>query len=101
LTPQLLKAALTKALNELLAPIQAEYQASEEWQKITELAYPPEKKAVNPKKEKKQKGGDPAMREAAAAARAAQAARQSEKSAPESASHGIETLKIDAETKAP
>ncbi|KAF7532950.1 hypothetical protein G7054_g7505 [Neopestalotiopsis clavispora] len=96
LTPQLLKAALTKALNELLAPIQAEYQASEEWQRTTELAYPPEKKAANPKKEKKSKGGDPAMREAAAAARAAKAA---EKSAPADASHGIETLKIDAETK--
>ncbi|KAK9421934.1 putative Tyrosine--tRNA ligase [Seiridium unicorne] len=101
LTPQLLKAALTKALNELLAPIQAEFQASEEWKKTAELAYPPEKKPANPKKEKKTKGGDPALREAAAAARAAKAAQQSEKSAPASASHGIETLKIDAETKAP
>ncbi|KAI0176715.1 tRNA synthetases class I-domain-containing protein [Pestalotiopsis sp. NC0098] len=100
LTPQLLKAALTKALNELLAPIQAEYQASEEWQKTTELAYPPEKKAVNPKKEKKAKGGDPALREKAAAERAARAAQAAEKSAPADASHGIETLKIDAETKA-
>lgn len=95
MTPQLLKAALTEALNELLAPIQAEYKASEEWQKTTDLAYPPEKKAA-PKKEKKSKGGDPALREAAAAARAAKAA---EKSAPADASHGIETLKIDAETK--
>lgn len=41
LTPQLLKAATTKALTELLAPIQAAYQASTEWQEITLKAYPP------------------------------------------------------------
>lgn len=98
MTPQLLKSALTEALNELLAPIQAEYQASEEWQKTTDLAYPAEVK-VAAKKEKKSKGGDPALREAAQAARAAQAAQQADKSAPADASHGIETLKIDAETK--
>ncbi|KAI1845274.1 hypothetical protein JX265_005429 [Neoarthrinium moseri] len=96
LTPQLLKAALTEALNELLAPIQAEYQASEDWQRINELAYPPEKKPVNPKKEKKAKGGDPEKRAAAEAARAAKLA---QKNAPESASHGVETLKIDSESK--
>ncbi|KAH8675726.1 tRNA synthetases class I-domain-containing protein [Xylariales sp. PMI_506] len=92
LTPQLLKAALTKALNELLAPIQAEYQASEEWQKVTELAYPPEKKVEKVKKNKDR--GDPAKLEAARAAKAAKAA---EKSAADSASHGVETLKIDSE----
>lgn len=32
LTPQLLKPAVTKAITELLAPIQAEFQASKEWQ---------------------------------------------------------------------
>ena len=41
LTPQLLKAATTKALTELLAPIQTAYQASTEWQEITLKAYPP------------------------------------------------------------
>ncbi|KAI0136610.1 tRNA synthetases class I-domain-containing protein [Xylariales sp. AK1849] len=96
LTPQLLKAALAKALNELLAPIQADYQASEEWQKVTELAYPPEKKVGKAKKAKNL--GDPAKFEAAQAARAAKAAAQAEKSAPDSASHGVETLKLDQET---
>ncbi|KAK7948414.1 Tyrosine--tRNA ligase- cytoplasmic [Apiospora aurea] len=40
LTPQLLKAATTKALTELLAPIQKAYQESTEWQEITLKAYP-------------------------------------------------------------
>ncbi|KAI0015671.1 tRNA synthetases class I-domain-containing protein [Xylariomycetidae sp. FL0641] len=94
LTPQLLKAALTKALNELLAPIQAEYQASEEWQKIAELAYPPEKKAEKVKKVKDK--GDPAKIEAAKAARAAKAAaEQAAKAGAETASQGVEALKVD------
>ncbi|TLS25136.1 hypothetical protein PpBr36_07034 [Pyricularia pennisetigena] len=50
LTPQLLKPATTKALLELLTPIQAEFEASKEWQEVTEKAYPPEEKK---KKEKK------------------------------------------------
>jgi len=36
LTPQLLKPAVSKALNDLLAPIQAAYQADPQWQEITE-----------------------------------------------------------------
>ncbi|KAF2157861.1 tyrosyl-tRNA synthetase [Myriangium duriaei CBS 260.36] len=54
LTPQLLKNAVTKALNDLLVPIQAAFQESKEWQEIEKKAYPPppEKK----KKEKKDKG---------------------------------------------
>ncbi|KAK1835294.1 hypothetical protein QBC39DRAFT_340996 [Podospora conica] len=52
LSPQLLKPAITKALNALLAPIQAAFQASKEWQEITLKAYPPEEKK---KKEKKVK----------------------------------------------
>ncbi|KAI6362310.1 hypothetical protein MCOR25_006257 [Pyricularia grisea] len=52
LTPQLLKPATTKALLELLTPIQAEFEASKEWQEVTEKAYPPEEKK---KKEKKVK----------------------------------------------
>lgn len=50
LTPQLLKPAVAKALNELLSPIQAAYNASNEWQEVTLKAYPPP-----PKKEKKVK----------------------------------------------
>lgn len=50
MSPQLLKAAVTKSLNELLAPIQEEFQASKEWQAIALKAYPPP-----PKKEKKVK----------------------------------------------
>ncbi|KAH7325145.1 hypothetical protein B0I35DRAFT_349405 [Stachybotrys elegans] len=50
LTPQLLKPAVAKALNELLKPIQDAYQASQEWQNIALEAYPPP-----PKKEKKVK----------------------------------------------
>jgi tyrosyl-tRNA synthetase len=45
-----LKAATSTALNELLAPIQKEYQASTEWQELALKAYPPP-----PKKEKKVK----------------------------------------------
>ncbi|TLD25572.1 hypothetical protein PspLS_06175 [Pyricularia sp. CBS 133598] len=52
LTPQLLKPATTKALLELLTPIQADFEASKEWQEVTEKAYPPEEKK---KKEKKVK----------------------------------------------
>jgi tyrosyl-tRNA synthetase len=66
LTPQLLKAALVHHLNELLAPIRAEFDADPEWQEIQRKAYPVEEKV---KKEKKKDKGDPAKRAAAAAAR--------------------------------
>ena len=52
LTPQLVKPAISTAINELLAPIQTAFQASPEWQEIAEKAYPPE---VKVKKEKKVK----------------------------------------------
>ncbi|GAB0137852.1 hypothetical protein EsDP_00006105 [Epichloe bromicola] len=63
LTPQLLKPAVAKTLNELLAPIHTAYQASKDWQEVALKAYPPP-----PKKEKKVKdkgsrypgGGKPA-----------------------------------------
>lgn len=96
MTPQLLKAALTKALNDLLAPIQAEFQASKEWQEVTELAYPPEKKPEKANKPKKEKGGDPAKFAAAQAAKAAKLAAQAQASAVDSASQGVETLKVDS-----
>jgi len=55
LTPQLLKAGVTAALIELLAPIQAEFQASSEWQDIEKKAYPPAEPAKK-KKQPKDKG---------------------------------------------
>lgn len=44
LTPQLLKPAVSAALVSLMAPIQAAYQASDEWREITLKAYPPPEK---------------------------------------------------------
>ncbi|KIY01602.1 uncharacterized protein Z520_03154 [Fonsecaea multimorphosa CBS 102226] len=55
LTPQLLKAGAATALVELLAPIQAEFQASPEWQEIEKKAYPPPEPAKK-KKQPKDKG---------------------------------------------
>lgn len=52
MTPQLLKSGVTDALVELLKPIQADFQASSEWQEIEKKAYPPaepEKKKKKPK----------------------------------------------------
>ena len=52
LTPQLLKPAVTAALLDLLAPIQAEMKGSKEWQDIEQKAYPPppsQKKVKKPK----------------------------------------------------
>lgn len=45
----MLKPAVSTALVDLMAPIQAAYQASPEWQEITLKAYPP------PEVQKKQK----------------------------------------------
>ena len=53
LTPQLLKAGVITALNELLRPVQEEFSASIEWQEIEKKAYPPP--MVEPKKTKKVK----------------------------------------------
>ncbi|KAI1822728.1 tyrosyl-tRNA synthetase [Xylaria intraflava] len=51
LTPQLLKGAVTKALNDILGPVQEAFNASKEWQETTLLAYPPpEKKQKKVKK---------------------------------------------------
>jgi tyrosyl-tRNA synthetase len=55
LTPQLLKAGASAALVDLLAPIQAEFQASPEWQEIETKAYPPAEPAKK-KKQPKDKG---------------------------------------------
>ena len=48
----MIKGAVTKALIDLLKPIQADYQSSSEWQETTKKAYPPEDVK---KKEKKVK----------------------------------------------
>lgn len=72
MTPQLLKAALTEELNNLLEPIRKEYDESPAWQAVTEKAYPPEKKVEKVKKVKNL--GDPAKVEAARAAAAARKA---------------------------
>lgn len=69
LTPQLLKQGLTVALNQLLAPIRAEFEADLEWQKIEAAAYPPVKAPEKIKTKVKKGKGDPALRAAAAAAR--------------------------------
>jgi tyrosyl-tRNA synthetase len=45
LTPQLIKAALVKALNELLEPIRRDFHASVEWQQVAALGYPAEETA--------------------------------------------------------
>ncbi|PVH95629.1 Nucleotidylyl transferase [Periconia macrospinosa] len=53
LSPQILKPAVTDALIQLLAPVQAEFQASPTWKDIEVKAYPPP--PAPPKKEKKKK----------------------------------------------
>ncbi|KAL9081029.1 MAG: hypothetical protein Q9157_000345 [Trypethelium eluteriae] len=52
LTPQLLKPAVSAALVSLMAPIQAAYQASNEWQELTLKAYPPPEKKQKKVKDK-------------------------------------------------
>lgn len=56
LSPQNLKPAVTDALNKLLAPIQADFQASQEWQKVEKDAYPPPPAPEKKVKVKKDKG---------------------------------------------
>ncbi|KAM0235604.1 hypothetical protein ACHAP5_009657 [Fusarium lateritium] len=45
LTPQMIKAALVKALDELLEPIRRDFQATAEWQRVAALGYPSEEAA--------------------------------------------------------
>ena len=52
-----MKQGTSAALVDLLAPIQAEYQASPEWQEIEKKAYPPP-----PEKQKKKKAKDKGSR---------------------------------------
>ena len=50
--PQTLKPAVTNALNELLAPIQQEFESTPAWKEISEKAYPPPETKKKPKKPK-------------------------------------------------
>ncbi|KAF5708558.1 tyrosyl-tRNA synthetase [Fusarium mundagurra] len=56
LTPQMIKPALIKTLNELLDPIRKDFEADGDWQRVSQLAYPPEEKLkkmkIGKKKEK-------------------------------------------------
>ncbi|KAF9766321.1 hypothetical protein IL306_001300 [Fusarium sp. DS 682] len=63
LTPQTIKPALIKALNDLLDPIRKDFEANDEWQRIAEMAYPVEEKPVKTKKEKKSSSNWPQPRE--------------------------------------
>ncbi|KAF4415912.1 tyrosyl-tRNA synthetase [Fusarium acutatum] len=53
LTPQMIKPAVMKALNDLLDPIRKDFEADDEWRHIAALAYPPEERSQKTKKEKK------------------------------------------------
>ncbi|KAL7766770.1 hypothetical protein ACKLNR_004686 [Fusarium oxysporum f. sp. zingiberi] len=53
LTPQILKPASIKALNDLLGPIRKDFDANEDSKRVADLAYPAEVKPEEIKKEKK------------------------------------------------
>ncbi|RFN52116.1 tyrosyl-trna synthetase [Fusarium flagelliforme] len=55
LTLQMIKPALVKALNELLVPIRADFEKSEEWKQADKLGYPREEKPMKTKKQKQAK----------------------------------------------
>lgn len=59
LTPQLLKSGVVEALNNLLAPIQKEFQESTAWQELVDKAYPPPVKVEKVKKVKNKGTGRP------------------------------------------
>jgi tyrosyl-tRNA synthetase len=59
LTPQLLKQAVTKGLNDVLAPIRAKFEADKEWQECARKAYPPPEIKKKEKKVKNKGTGHP------------------------------------------
>ncbi|KAE9971335.1 hypothetical protein BLS_004471 [Venturia inaequalis] len=59
LTPQLLKPAITEALNTLLAPVQKAFQDSSDWQNLEKTAYPPKEEVKKVKKVKNKGTGRP------------------------------------------
>ncbi|EGU75974.1 tyrosyl-tRNA synthetase [Fusarium oxysporum f. sp. conglutinans race 2 54008] len=52
LTPQMIKPALIKALNDLLDPIRKDFESDEDWKRVADLAYPAQVKHEKVKKEK-------------------------------------------------
>ena len=56
LIPQDLKPAVTEALNKLLEPVQAEFQATPAWKEVELKAYPPPPSEKKKEKKKKDKG---------------------------------------------
>lgn len=84
-----MKSALTAALNDLLAPIRAEFDASPDWQAVEKEAYPPP--VVAPKVKKEKKTGDPAL---VAAARAAAAARKAAAAQPDGSVKGPDAQEV-------
>lgn len=63
LQPGDLKAGVEQALNALLAPIQADFNGSPEFQEIERLAYPPAEAPKKVKKVKKIGSGYPAKKD--------------------------------------
>ena len=59
LTPQLLKQAVTKGLNDILEPIRQKFASDKEWQKCAEKAYPPPEVVKKVKKVKNKGTGHP------------------------------------------
>jgi tyrosyl-tRNA synthetase len=59
LTPQLLKAAVTRGLTDILAPVHAKFASDKEWQDVALLAYKPAEPAKKVKKVKDRGTGNP------------------------------------------
>jgi tyrosyl-tRNA synthetase len=59
LTPQLLKQAVSKGLNDILDPIRKKFEADKEWQACAEKAYPPPEVKKKEKKVKNKGTGYP------------------------------------------
>ena len=88
-----LESSRLESLNDLLAPIQAEFRASPEWQAVAEQAYPTEKPVAKPKKQPKDKG-DPAKKAAALAARQAAQAQKEGGAGADAAQEGVKKLSV-------
>ncbi|KAA8893168.1 tRNA synthetases class I-domain-containing protein [Sphaerosporella brunnea] len=95
LQPGDLKAGVEQALNALLAPIQAEYTADEEWQNIAELAYPPPVAEKKKKKEKKIGTGYHANKGAVVADGKAKPKEAVKEAVGTGAEEALEKLKVD------
>jgi tyrosyl-tRNA synthetase len=65
LTPQLLKQAVTKGLNDILDPIRKKFESDKEWQECSLKAYPPVEVKKKEKKVKNKGTGHPGAARAA------------------------------------